>query len=227
MPFQSELASAGIIAVIVRPVLPGSELLRTAAGDSDIRDFLQQKFIPVGRREDPYPGQGTSGLGDAYLVSRVGADVWVCSHGRDLSFHYQARVELAPDGSIIYWHSPLFSGNAREQGHTVLMEQSVTRAVYQTLAAARWLFEAAAFYGPADIGVAVLGIEQAGGASLADGFEPVPAPVYGAPDYRRHERVTSEELQADFDGLVRRLLAPLYEVISVRGYDPLAKRASR
>lgn len=222
MPFQSGVASVGVIAVTVRPVMPGRELLRTAARNSDIGDFLQQQFIPAARREDPYPGQGTDGLGDAHFVSRAGAALWVCSRERDQASDYQARVEITPDGSITYWHSPLVRGNPREPGHSVLMEQSVTRAVYQTLAPARWLFETAAFHGPVDLGVAVLGIERASGASRTDMFQP--QPTYGAPDYRRHERVTSEELQTGVEGIVRRLPAPLYEAISVRDYDPLPKR---
>jgi hypothetical protein len=103
----------------------------------------------------------------------------------------------------------------------LVMERSVTRAVYQALAAARFLYERPGFHASMDISVAVLGIETAAGASVVNAFSPT---VYGVPDYRRHERVASDELRSDLDGLVRRLLAPLFEVISARGYDPLAER---
>ena len=106
-----------------------------------------------------------------------------------------------------------------------VMEGAVTSAVYQAIAVAAWLYEQARFHGPVDIGIAALGIEAAGAAARAKSH--MPAPVFGAPDYRRHDRVTAEELRGGLDDLVRRLLAPLFEVISVRDYDPLGGRTER
>jgi hypothetical protein len=222
MPFAYEVATVGTVAVFARPVVPGRELLRGAANGQDISDFLTRELVPHAQASDPYPGQGTSGLGDAYSSSRAGAELWIMSREKDSSSPYQARLEIAPDGSATYWHSPILNTGSRSNGRYVVMERSVTRAVRQFLATVGWLYERASFTGRVDIGVGVLGIEDAVGAALAGAFEP--GPVYGAPDYLRHERVTSNELRSDVDAITRRLLAPLYEVISPRGYDPLAER---
>jgi len=221
MPFTFDISTVGAMATVVTPVAPGRELLRLAAAGQQIDDFLRNRFVQAACVADPYPDQGSSGLGDAFSVSRPGADLWVLTpqDATDRSFKYQARAELAADGSLTYWHSPLL--NTSQQGPVVVLERSVTRAVYQALAAARFLHEEAGFHGPVNIGVAVLGIEVAAGVSAIHAFSPT---VYGAPEYRRNERVTSMELRSELDGLVRRLLAPLFEVISVRGYDPLAER---
>jgi hypothetical protein len=97
------------------------------------------------------------------------------------------------------------------------MERSVTRAIHQLVAVAGWLYALAGYAGPVDVGVAVLGIENARAASLAQAFEP--GPNYGARDYRRHEPVTATELQGP-ETVTRQLVQPLFEAISVRGYDP-------
>jgi hypothetical protein len=104
-----------------------------------------------------------------------------------------------------------------------LLEQSLTRAVYQPLAVAAWLYNRAGFYGSVDVAAVVMGIEGVGGASGINGFGPFS--TYGAAEYRRHERITGEELRSELDRVVIRLLRPLYEVISVPNYDPLAARA--
>jgi hypothetical protein len=223
-PFTFDVAAVGVMVTIMRPVIPTRELLRIAAGDERVDQFLQRELLQVGRRRDPYPDQGSSGLGDAFHVSQAGADLWVCSSSGDenLAFDYQARVEAAANGSLTYWHSPVLRASGRHERGLFLLERSVTRALYQPLAAAAWLYERAGFYGPVDVGVAVLGIETAGGASRANIL--ASAPAYGAPDYRRHERITFEELRSDLDAVVRRLLGPLYEAISVHDYDPLSDR---
>jgi hypothetical protein len=188
-----------------------------AIGHIDVGRGQVAAETPAARRADIHPQQGTAGLGDALRVWRAGAQQWVFEFERDLSSRYQARGELTADGSLNYWHSPIFWGD--EGGRQVIMERSVTRAVYQPLAAASWLYERAGFHGGIDVAVAVLGIENAVGGTLFREFHP---PTYGASDYRAHARVTSEELRSDLGGLVRRLLDPLFDVISVRGYDPLA-----
>jgi hypothetical protein len=220
MPFTFDLNTTGAMVTIAKPVLPGRELLRIAAGDDSIDTFLQRDLLLVARRRDPYPDQGTSGLGDAYSTFRSGAEIWVCSpQNADPSEGYQARAELMADGTLTYWHSPVI--NDVRAPLMLIMERSVTRAVYQGLAAAARVYERAGFHGAIDLAVAVMGIESATGATLAQGFR---QSVYGQPTYRRHDRVTSEELHSDLDGIVRRLVAPLFEVISTQGYDPLAER---
>jgi hypothetical protein len=221
MPFGFDLAEHGVILVMVRPVVPLRELLRVAAGSQPIDDFIQQHLTAAAREVDPYPDQGTSGFDEAFQVSRAGAEQWISSRDADLSFPYQARVELTADGGISYWHAPIISTGPQ---HQAIMERSVTRAVCQALGAGAFLHTCAGFHGSIDVAVAVLGIETVGGATLISAFGGPPA--YGAPDYRRHARVSSAELR-DHEALTRRLLAPLFEVISVRGFDPLAERTDQ
>ena len=221
LPFTLDVDATGVIVTVVKPVLPGRELLRVAAAGSSIDQVLQLGLAQEARKRDPYPDQGTPGLGDAMVVTRSGAEIWVCSQGRDLSVELQARGELTAEGALTYWHSPVLN-NARD-GSLVVMERSVTRATYQPLAAATWLYDRVAFHGPVDVGVAVIGIEKAGGASAAQEFR---RQHYGQRTYRRHARITSEELRSDLDRVVRRLLDPLFEVISIHDYDVFVERRS-
>jgi hypothetical protein len=101
----------GAMVTVVRPVVPGRELLRVAAAGQQIDDFLRDQLVQAAGRADPYPDQGTSGLGDAFGVSRSGADLWVLTsqQATNPSFPYQARAELAADGCLTYWHSPVLN----------------------------------------------------------------------------------------------------------------------
>ena len=80
----------------------------------------------------------------------------------------------------------------------VVLERSVTRAVYQALAVASWLYERAGFYGPVDVGVVVLGIEGAGGASQTEGFRAA----------TEHRRATARPSTVATNGSRQRSCAP-------------------
>jgi hypothetical protein len=218
-PFEFDPGTCGVALTTVIPVAPGRELLRIAAGDSPIAELLTREMTDYARSRDPYPDQGTSGLGEAFRVDASQADLWVVSGEQDRSSEYQAYAEFAVGGLIAYWHSPLL--NTRSNGETFLLERSLTRAVFQPLAVAEWLYVRAGFFGSVDVAVAVMGIDGVGGATRLHGFS---RPTYGAPEYRRHERITGEELRGGMDDVVRRLLRPLYEVISVNNYDPFGER---
>jgi hypothetical protein len=111
-------------------------LLIRAWGIEDPSNFLQTEFTARARQSDPYPNQGTSGLGEALQTSRRGADVWVLSAQTDMTIEYQARAQLHRNGQIVYWHSPTIN---HHQSRLLLTEQSVTRAATQTIATAGWL----------------------------------------------------------------------------------------
>jgi hypothetical protein len=220
-PFEFEPASCGVSVARIRPVAAGRDLLRVAAGDSAVDELLMRDMTEAARARDPYPDQGTAGLGEAFSVRATEADLWVATRQTDLSSEYQAYAEFSARGAIAYWHSPLV--NTTRGGVRLLMERSLTRAVYQPLAVAAWLYERAGFYGSTDVGVAALGIGGIGGGSMVNAFGREER-VYAAAEYRRWERVSGEELRDGLDGVVRRLLRPLYEVISVRNYEPLRER---
>jgi hypothetical protein len=218
-PFQFDPATNGVVLVTVRPVAAGRELLRIAAGEASIAQFLAGEMTDRARERDPYPLQGTSGLGEAFNVGSAQADQWIASNTNDRESRYQALALFFVDGTFCYWHSPVL--NSRNGEVYFVMEQSVTRALCQPLVVAEWLYDAAGFFGSVDIGLAVLGLGGVGGATRIQGFE---MPTYGAAEYRRSERVTGEELRSGRDDITRRLLRPLYEVISLANYDPLAER---
>ncbi len=67
----------------------------------------------------------------------------------------------------------------------------------------------------------LLGIEIATVATASQAFNPA---TYGAPDHRHNERVTVPERSSEPDGVVRRVLTPLFDAISGRGYDPFGDR---
>lgn len=215
----------GPMAVAVRPVLRQPDLLHRAANSSDVRQLVQAEIPQVGRDVDVYPDQGTSGLGQAYAVTRRGADIWIVSADKNAAPKYRAELDVSSAGDLTYWHSPTV--NTRLNSDVpFLLERSVTRAVHQTLAVAHWLYRRASFAGPADVGVAIVGLSNAHGASLTNSFGS--SPRYGAADYRRHRRAPSP-LLGDPESLTRELLTPLFEAISAEDYDPYADhvRAAR
>lgn len=221
--FEEPPKQIGPMVVVARPVASSKELLGRARGDMDADHFLQRNFSERARELDPYPDQGTPGLGDAFDVARRGSTTWILQRDRDLTLPYQARLELTASGQFTYWHAPTINSRARSgDPRLLLMERSVTRAVFQTLATAAWLYEQGGYAGAVDIAVAVLNIEDAEGAALSSGFGN--SPPYGAVDYRNDARVTTSELRLNAERLTSDLLAGLFDVISPRNYDPFAER---
>lgn len=221
--FSGPVDRIGPMPVLVRPVAAATTVLERARGEQDARHFLQRDLTEHARRRDPYPDQGTSGIGEAFDVTRRGAGVWVLQRDRDLTSPYQARLEISTDGALTYWHAPVINSRTQsEDGPAYIMERSVTRAVFQTLVTADFLYTRGGYAGAVDVGVAVLGIEHAIGAALSRAFEP--GPEYGEPEYRHELRITTTELRRDPEGATRELLAGLFDVVSPRGYDPFGER---
>lgn len=213
--YADPVEEIGPMLVATRPVGARPDLLIRAWGAEDPSNFLQTKFVARAGQTDPYPDQGTSGLGQAFQIGRRGADVWVLSAQGDMTIAYQARAELHRDGQIIYWHSPTIN---RYQSRPLLMERSVTRAATQTIAAAGWLYGQAGYLGAVDVAVALLHIAAASGASIQHFFGSTRN--YGEPEYRRHERTLATEMLRDPQAITRCLVAPLFDVVSAAGYDP-------
>jgi hypothetical protein len=225
MPFSFDdpIEHIGPMVVLVRPVASPRGLLDRARGDQDMRHFLQRDVSEHARRLDPYRSQGTSGLGDALDVTRRGAGVWVTQIDRDFRGPYQARCEYSTSGQLTYWHAPAINSRIRRDADVAwIMERSVTRAVFQTLTAAALIYQRGGYSGAVDVGVALLGIEDASGAALSNTFEG--GPRYGAPDFRENLRTTTTDLRRDPEQVTRELLAGLFDVIAPRDYDPFADR---
>jgi hypothetical protein len=223
-PFTFKPDQVGVVLVVARPVVPGRELLRAAAGKSDITNFLMHEATFAASSRDPFPGYGAPALSTISHVGPLQADVWLCTGSGDLSDEYQAHGEFASDGSLVYWQSPILQDH--HGARIWIAEHALERAVRQPLGVAGWLYEQASFAGAVDVGIVVLGIAGCRGITTIDASGGR-GRGYGAADYRRSERITAVELQTDLDGVTRRLLRPLVEVISRRGYDPLSEREDR
>jgi hypothetical protein len=222
MPFEfaDPPEQLGPMVVAIWPVAPNEGIVRRAADGQDIGDFFKRELPAYAAENDPYPGQGTSGIEAVFNVAPRGANRWLFQRDRDNTGPYQAQVELTADGAFTYWHSPTINSTARRGGEgqrLLLMEQSVTRAVHQAVASANFIYNRGGYMGAVDLGVGVLHIERATAASLAQGWDP--GPEFGAADFRAHDRLTSREL-ANPKAVTRHMLHPLYESVSVRDYDP-------
>lgn len=219
--FSDPIEEVGPMLVLARPVAGSASLLAKAAGDVPVEHLLSRLLPEEARHHDPYPNQGSPGIDRALSVIPRGAGRWLLTSGESLTFPYQAVLDVRSNGEMRYWHSPVIQASARRgEERLLIMEQSVTRGVYQLLGSAQWLYERAAYFGALDIGVAVLHIEHATAASLAQNVFGDGKP-YGAPDYRSHERVVVREL-SDLRGTTRRLLDPLFASLSGATYDPFA-----
>jgi hypothetical protein len=216
--FSDPIEQIGPMLVLARPVAGSSSLLTKAAREDTLEHFIGRMLPQEAAGHDPYPDQGTSGLDMAFDVVPRGAGRWFVRRDDDVSSRFQALLDIRSDGEARYWHSPVINSRARRgEERLLIMEQSVTRAVYQLLGTVRWLYGRAGYFGAIDMGVAVLRIEQATAASAQNTFDE--GHPYGAPDYRHHERIVAQEL-ADLRAVTRRLLDPLFAAVSISGYDP-------
>lgn len=211
MPFS--VGDEAAICLFARPVASASDLVGPAAGSAGV-DALLDDLRQVAASNDPYLGQGDLSISQATRHDRRGAHVWALDAGRLPDDTYAARLEVGRDGLLRYWSKPLAY---ERRGQFAVLERSVTRDAGQFAAVVGALYERGGYVGAVDLGVAVVGIETAAGASMINAFTPR---LYGAPDYRQTDRITMQELTATHQAVVRALLAPLYDVISRAGYDP-------
>ena len=229
LPFTFPIREVGAIVVVAAPVMPNRDLVRRAAGETPVPDFLRAWLSRVASAADPYPGFGLDGLARAATqIDAKGADRWILGADRTPEQKYQRRLDLTSTGTATYWTSPVMSRTedqiaGRTTTRHLVLEKGVTRAVQQLLSTAAALYKLVAFHGVVDVGVAVLGIEQGSGATLQHSFD---HPVFGEHEYRRHARVTAGELVADTRAITRQLCDPLFRVISVRDYDAFAEAGS-
>ena len=91
-PFTFDVAQVGLVGTIVRPVMPSRELLRDAAGTNRVDAFLQNELLGTGQQVDPYPDQGTTGLGDALRISTPNRISGLCEETLDRHSEYQDRL---------------------------------------------------------------------------------------------------------------------------------------
>lgn len=221
MPFQFgyEIDQVGPIVVTLRPVTSHEGLVRVAAAGADVIEFLRQTVREEGRLSDPYPDHGNTGIESVYQAGPVGANRWVLSRENDPATPYQSMVDIEADGGFTYWHSPTINVIARrgQPDRQIFMEIAAVRALHQAVACANRIYSAAKYRGPIDIGVAVLGIENAISGTLAQGFGD--GIRYGAPEFRATGRVNAYDVERP-STVVRELLSPLFDAFAARNFDP-------
>jgi hypothetical protein len=200
------------ICLFAHPVAGVRDVLGAAAGGGDVTGLVGG-LRDVAQANDPYPDQGDVSISSSpSQVRRRGAAAWMIDAGFPGDDEYAAQLDVSREGLLRYWSKPLAY---EDQARFVVRERSVTRDAGQFMAVAGHLYDRSGYVGPVDVGVAVVGIDQAYGSSAG-----MRQQVYGAADYQATERVTMQELRGDHRGVVLRLLEPLYDVISRPGYDP-------
>lgn len=207
------IAQGGALAVFARPVAPGRELLRDAARELAVDEFLRTELVIAAQHADITVAYG-AGIGQAQWVTSDAAEVWVMSDGGPAKSIYQLRVIAGVDGTLTLWHCPIGRSG-------FIAEGQLARDVYQLLAVAGWCYERAGFFGAVDIGVIALGLKDTRGAGWAapQYFSDSGVP-YGRDAYDRSERILASELRGATKSLTARLLAPLFEALSPSSLDP-------
>lgn len=207
------LDTEGSITAFMQPVVPCGRL---ATGTTSVAEHALVALTRAAGAADPYPDQGDLAINGLYQQRRHGPRVWSVSADRRRDSPRNARLDLHRDGSLRYWAKPLVHA---PHGVPLFLERSATRHTAQFIAAASELAGRLQLSGPVHIGVAIDGLADASGASMVSGFgEP-----YGEPDYLATERIDAAEL-ADTQTLAIVLLAPLFDVTSISGYQPFDDR---
>jgi len=162
-------------------------------------------------------------LGQNTRRRAIGWSIGARSAGLGLAQAQLVDLEARPDGT-----GRLFSGRVGERSsgqsgtRLLLFEDALVGLARRAFAALGALYAVAAYSGPVDVGVAVLGLEgsevlSGSNANASRGLVQVPFPI--GEDYRDTDRVGAEDLRARADDVARRLLMPLIQA-TAQGYDP-------
>ena len=210
-----------------RCVVPDEDLLEKAVGHEYLVPFLNALFSAA-LKDKVFPrgyGKGYSpDLGDNNAFYRR-AEGWVTSQGLDDNYFssvgpaYVLEFEIGLDGS-----GRLFCGRAAEEansGELQLFEDLVAGLTARFLCVLGGLYDAGAYLGPVDVGIAVTGLKGAVSCNLSQRvIDRHFLRPYDRDQYRRTERFPAPSLSGDPRSAARKLVSPLTRAITGEGYDP-------
>jgi hypothetical protein len=210
----------GYLHAFARPVVVDDTRWTRAAGDTP--GNLQQRMLAAAQRANLGLGYDPA-LAAAAVWKRHGADTWRLGRDDFNEPNYSVQCEVDFDGE-----GRLFCGRAAERrapsshkpgqpGDLLVIEQIVAGNLASFLALMGELYEACAYVGPVDVGVALTGIEHSHGMVVARGF--VTGPGYPRSSYTSDLRVATNELDEPRD-LTRRILGRFLEALVQPGFDP-------
>lgn len=161
-------------------------------------------------------------LADAPSWVRRGADAWRLGYGDKARRNVTCDVNFDGRGQ-------LFCGRAADRldrkeyeaeqpGQLVIFEQIVVGNLASFLALMFELYDAAGYFGPVDIGIALTGIRDAQAFRVARGFSN-PYSAYPDDSYMKVARVDAEELRSA-RLLTASLLSRFFEALVGPGFDP-------
>jgi hypothetical protein len=227
MPFPPAQHLAYLVG-FAQPIPPDRDIGRRAIGDGEVNALLADLAAAAGVRRMPHEPH-PSFAGAPRVWQRVGSDMYVLDTAGQSSSpdpDDTLRVSLNVDG-----RARLFCGRAAQRigargpdpdAGLYLFEDIVAGSVAAFAAILGSLFERAAYLGPVDVGIAVLGIEEARSVTEISGSRMFPGPEYGAPTFNRTARVPAESLLAPTQ-LAMSLVGDLIETLAGANYDPFAR----
>ncbi len=195
---------------------PGARTVARAVGNADEEEFVRALSVAA-QTVDPYPDQGDRAISDAFRASRHGPDTWVLNGGSEPDDLHQVRLEAKADGALRLWQRPLAH---EHRGRALLLERSVIRAICQFVGVAAHISVAAGFGGSLEVGVHLAGLRGLVGASIS-GPSVIARPTpYTLDSYERFATRPVRALHQERNEMVSELVAPLFSVVSLRGYQP-------
>lgn len=216
--------------LVARCVVSDEDLLEKAMGEQYLVPFLNGLFstaignevFPRGYGKGYYPDLGDN---NSYIRRANG---WMTSQDsgansqEDRDPTHVLEFEIGLDGS-----GRLFCGRAAEKvnsGKLQLFEDLVAGLTTRFLCVLGGLYDAGAYLGPVDVGIAVTGLKGAVSCNRSQHvidrhfLQP-----YDRDQYRRTERFSASSLGDDPRSAARKLVSPLTRAIAGEGYDPFSE----
>lgn len=207
------LESVADLHLVVRPVTGGGQsMIRKTAGRQAVVEFLSKLFQAARHAylQDRIP---------EYLTGHGGWQPrdsgWCTGHA---SIRHTVDLTIGDDGL-----AHLFARRIAEvdgaPGYLALREDRLAGTTARAIAMVGELYRLAAYTGPADIGLAVTGME---GFGVYSPRFPYAEPLPRSEDYRRTARVTAGELGKSTTEVARSLVDDLIGQVTDYRYDPFS-----
>lgn len=215
--------------IMVRPVgVPNATLLEDAIGNGDAEHLLLN--LIVGARAAWRGPSYRPDLEPNWVMPRDSG--WRIGSSPEETSHMQIVDLTISDDGRGYLFCGRAGGHITSDQRFVIIEDLIAGLTTRTLSILGGVYDAAKYFGPVDVGVAVTGLSGKSVYSLAlinrgDIFlsQMVVPPLPRSEDYRRTERVTTASaLGADPRQIARSLVARLIAQVTNGAYDPFGGR---